>query len=48
MFGVDVFSDSYFIFNLLLFLIGGFLVFWMVVGFVMLEVGLVCGKNVIM
>jgi Amt family ammonium transporter len=30
----------------LLFLIGGFLVFWMAAGFAMLEAGLVRGKNV--
>ena len=46
--GVDASSDSYFIFNSLLFLIGGFLVFWMAAGFAMLEAGLVRGKNVTM
>ncbi len=37
-----------FIFNSLLFLIGGFLVFWMAAGFTMLEAGLVRSKNVTM
>ncbi|WP_099867018.1 ammonium transporter [Pararhizobium haloflavum] len=37
-----------FIFNSLLFLIGGFLVFWMAAGFAMLEAGLVRSKNVSM
>jgi Amt family ammonium transporter len=46
--GVDASSDSIFIFNSLLFLIGGFLVFWMAAGFAMLEAGLVRGKNVTM
>jgi len=36
------------IFNSLLFLIGGFLVFWMAAGFAMLEAGLVRSKNVTM
>ncbi len=40
--------DNAFIFNTLLFLIGGFLVFWMAAGFAMLEAGLVRGKNVTM
>ncbi len=44
--GVDASSDSIFIFNSLLFLIGGFLVFWMAAGFAMLEAGLVRSKNV--
>ncbi len=35
-----------YIFNTLLFLIGGFLVMWMAAGFAMLEAGLVRGKNV--
>jgi Amt family ammonium transporter len=40
------YSDSgYFIFNTLLFLIGGFLVMWMAAGFAMLETGLVRAKN---
>ena len=34
-------TDSVFILNSLLFLIGGFLVFWMAAGFTMLEAGLV-------
>ncbi|MEM1236179.1 MAG: ammonium transporter [Pseudomonadota bacterium] len=46
--GVDASSDSIFIFNSLLFLIGGFLVFWMAAGFAMLEAGLVRSKNVTM
>jgi ammonium transporter, Amt family len=37
-----------FILNTLLFLIGGFLVFWMAAGFCMLEAGLVRSKNVTM
>ncbi|MCV6596549.1 MAG: ammonium transporter [Mangrovicoccus sp.] len=37
-----------FIFTTLLFLIGGFLVFWMAAGFAMLEAGLVRSKNVTM
>jgi len=40
--------DNAFIFNTLLFLIGGFLVFWMAAGFAMLEGGLVRSKNVTM
>ena len=39
-------TDSVFIFNTLLFLIGGFLVFFMAAGFAMLEAGLVRSKNV--
>ncbi|MDO7730110.1 MAG: ammonium transporter, partial [Loktanella sp.] len=39
-------ADTQFIFNTLLFLIGGFLVFWMAAGFAMLEAGLVRSKNV--
>ncbi|NRB35891.1 MAG: ammonium transporter [Rhodobacteraceae bacterium] len=46
--GVDASTDTIFIFNSLLFLIGGFLVFWMAAGFAMLEAGLVRGKNVTM
>jgi Amt family ammonium transporter len=41
-------ADTAFIFNSLLFLIGGFLVFWMAAGFAMLEAGLVRSKNVAM
>ncbi len=37
-----------FIFNTLLFLIGGFLVMWMAAGFAMLEAGMVRSKNVAM
>ncbi len=40
--------DTQFIFNTLLFLIGGFLVMWMAAGFAMLEAGLVRSKNVAM
>ncbi|MEP4198489.1 MAG: ammonium transporter [Aliishimia sp.] len=46
--GVDASTDSIFILNSLLFLVGGFLVFWMAAGFAMLEAGLVRGKNVTM
>ncbi len=41
-------ADTAYIFNTLLFLIGGFLVFWMAAGFAMLEAGLVRSKNVAM
>jgi len=41
-------TDVVFILNSLLFLIGGFLVFFMAAGFAMLEAGLVRGKNVAM
>ena len=41
-------ADSAFVFNTLLFLIGGFLVMWMAAGFAMLEAGLVRTKNVSM
>ena len=41
-------TDSVFILNSLLFLVGGFLVFWMAAGFSMLEAGLVRSKNVTM
>ena len=40
-------NDS-FVFNTLLFLIGGFLVMWMAAGFAMLEAGFVRTKNVSM
>ncbi|MEO1795559.1 MAG: ammonium transporter [Pseudomonadota bacterium] len=46
--GVDASSDSIFIFNSVLFLVGGFLVFFMAAGFAMLEAGLVRSKNVTM
>ena len=46
--GVNASTDSVFILNSLLFLIGGFLVFWMAAGFAMLEAGLVRSKNVTM
>ncbi len=39
-------DESQFIFNTLLFLIGGFLVMWMAAGFCMLEAGLTRSKNV--
>ena len=39
-------SHGVFVFNTLLFLIGGFLVMWMAAGFAMLEAGLVRSKNV--
>ncbi len=42
----DVSSESAYIFNSLLFLIGGFLVMFMAAGFTMLEAGLVRTKNV--
>jgi len=41
-------ADGVFVFNTLLFLIGGFLVMWMAAGFAMLEAGLVRSKNVTM
>ncbi len=41
-------SHTAYIFNTLLFLIGGFLVMWMAAGFAMLEAGLVRSKNVSM
>ncbi|MEM6729631.1 MAG: ammonium transporter, partial [Pseudomonadota bacterium] len=44
----DASTDSVFIFNSLLFLVGGFLVFFMAAGFAMLEVGLVRSKNATM
>ncbi|MEY8842059.1 ammonium transporter [Cribrihabitans sp. XS_ASV171] len=46
--GVNASTDTVFILNSLLFLIGGFLVFWMAAGFAMLEAGLVRSKNVTM
>ena len=41
-------AETAFIFNTLLFLMGGFLVMWMAAGFAMLEAGLVRSKNVSM
>lgn len=41
-------ANDAFVFNTLLFLIGGFLVMWMAAGFAMLESGLVRSKNVSM
>ena len=38
-------AETSYIFTTLLFLIGGFLVFWMAAGFAMLEAGLVRSKN---
>ena len=46
--GTDASTDSVFVFNSLLFLMGGFLVFFMAAGFTMLEAGLVRSKNVTM
>lgn len=45
---VPVTPEVAYIFNTLLFLIGGFLVMWMAAGFAMLEAGLVRSKNVSM
>ena len=45
---VAVPTDTVFILNSLLFLMAGFLVFWMAAGFSMLEAGLVRSKNVTM
>ncbi|SDD67421.1 ammonium transporter [Kordiimonas lacus] len=42
----EVSGETAYIFNTLLFLIGGFLVMWMAAGFAMLEAGLVRSKNV--
>ncbi len=42
----EVSAETGYIFNTLLFLIGGFLVMWMAAGFAMLEAGLVRSKNV--
>jgi len=44
----SVIENNAFVFNTLLFLIGGFLVMWMAAGFAMLEAGLVRSKNVSM
>ncbi len=44
----EVTEHGIFVFNTLLFLIGGFLVMWMAAGFAMLEAGLVRSKNVAM
>lgn len=46
--GVSASTDTIFILNSLLFLVGGFLVFFMAAGFAMLEAGLVRAKNVTM
>lgn len=46
--GVNASTDTVYIMNSLLFLVGGFLVFWMAAGFAMLEGGLVRSKNVTM
>ncbi len=45
---VEASRDTVFILNSVLFLVGGFLVFWMAAGFTMLEAGLVRTKNVTM
>jgi Amt family ammonium transporter len=42
----EVSAETAYVFNTLLFLIGGFLVMWMAAGFAMLEAGLVRTKNV--
>ena len=44
--GGDPSAHTVFVFNTLLFLVCGFLVFWMAAGFAMLEAGLVRSKNV--
>ena len=44
--GGDPAAHTVFVFNTLLFLVCGFLVFWMAAGFAMLEAGLVRSKNV--
>ena len=41
-------EDTAYVFNTLLFLIGGFLVMWMAAGFAMLEAGMVRSKSVAM
>ena len=41
-------KETQYVFNTLLFLIGGFLVMWMAAGFAMLEAGMVRTKNVAM
>ncbi|TNF59294.1 MAG: ammonium transporter [Rhodobacteraceae bacterium] len=46
--GVNAATDTSFILTSLLFVVGGFLVFWMAAGFAMLEAGLVRSKNVTM
>jgi Amt family ammonium transporter len=45
---IDAANSTAYIFNTLLFLIGGFLVMWMAAGFAMLEAGFVRTKNVSM
>ena len=47
-FAQEAADHTVFILNSLLFLVGGFLVFWMAAGFTMLEAGLVRSKNVTM
>lgn len=42
----EVSAESQYVFNTLLFLIGGFMVMWMAAGFCMLEAGLVRNRNV--
>jgi len=46
--GTEAAEHTIFILNSVLFLMGGFLVFWMAAGFTMLEAGLVRSKNVTM
>ena len=46
--GTNPSTDTVFILNSVLFLVGGFLVFFMACGFAMLEGGLVRSKNVTM
>ncbi|MBF9051083.1 ammonium transporter [Roseobacter sp. HKCCD9010] len=46
--GVEAAAHTSYILTTLLFLVGGFLVFWMAAGFAMLEAGLVRSKNVTM
>lgn len=46
--GIEAAEHTAFILNSVLFLMGGFLVFWMAAGFTMLEAGLVRSKNVTM
>jgi Amt family ammonium transporter len=41
-------KEYQYVFNTLLFLMGGFLVMWMAAGFAMLEAGMVRSKNVAM
>ncbi len=47
-FAADTATETKYVLNTLLFLIGGFLVMWMAAGFAMLEAGMVRSKNVSM